>query len=174
MRRNIAPHHGSGLKTAWLFVVVVFLIIFFSLAVKFIIALKNSSFDGQHEFVLLIRSDNNKGMLALFQPVSPSSVVVLPLDSIDGQDVAADLHLGIDGTIDANFDKVTSKKDVKSIIFEAIFNAQVDKSHVNWLDMLRLWMVANTASYTFIPLDNLPQNNLTGTMGQPLPIHTGI
>ncbi len=174
MRRNVGLHHGSGIKTAWLFIGIVLVIILIALAIKFVFALKNSTFDGQHQFVLLVRSDNNKGMLALFQPTPSASVIIVPLENINGQNVSADLHLGVDGNITASIDKVTNKDDVKSIIFDSIFHAQHSTSHVNWLDLARLWLVANTASYAFMPVDNLPKDNILGTMGMQLFIDTGI
>ncbi len=174
MRKNLAAHHGSGLKTALLFFVIVCFVILISLAVRFFVAFKNSSFDGQHQFVLLVRSDNNKGMLALFQPNSSFSVMVVPLSNINNQNISADLHIGIDGSVRGNIDKIANKSDVKSIIFNSIFHLQQQGSHVTWLDLMRLWFIANTTPVVFMPVDKLPQDNIVGTMGLQLFIDSGI
>lgn len=162
MRRHPAGSRGSSLKTAVLFIAIVAVVIFVALGIHFVSTVNKSVFDGKHQFVLLIKAPNQQGMLAIFTPTS-NRLGVLPLQMKTNENIAFDLHTGIDGTVSLG-SSLPDDYNIQKILLQAMFTKNSSASTVTWYDLLRLYLIAKTSSVATAPLDRLPHDSVSTTM----------
>ena len=135
--RTAKKHNSSKtLQIAFIFFVVVGLLIGLSLIVKVGIIVSRSRFDGQHQFILQVNERSGQGELIVFSPDTHT----ISLLTLTGSDVSTSavrtLQLPVDGVVN---DARTS--DIGSLLL-----GMSDKDTINILDRIRLFVFDKTVA----------------------------
>ena len=110
---------NSNLRFAFIFCAAVLFLIFASFAVKGILLLKNSTFDGEHRFNVAILGDNRTSLVS-FSPQNRSITILNLKGNTAGEDLGKFLELPVDATVrvkDLKIDKADISSDISNILF---------------------------------------------------------
>ncbi len=130
------------MTTAILFVGIVVIVLVVSIASKVIFTIQRSIFDGQHQFVLLLESPENKAALVGIDPAD-SKIVVLYIFNSKQDVIQSDMPIGIDASVHANM-PVNTLHDVEQQLLENVFFPNSSTNGMTWYDVLRLYFLMKT------------------------------
>lgn len=139
---------GKTLKFAIIFCVLVFALILMSVAVKTLVLIKNSSFDGQHRFNVGIFQEAQTSVVS-FSPATHSITII----NLKGKPLSTNIsqHIGlpIDGTLRTN-NMVIDKKNIAPDMLKFLLHYDDKKTSLTIIDVLKLWFFAKDVSVDFI------------------------
>ncbi len=167
-----AKHHS--LQTAFIFFIVIFLLIIGSFAIKLVSILQQSLFDGDHRFTILFENANDKkkdGLLLSFSP-SEKTMSLLQLENL--KSTSFQKMSVISGTpIDAfvtfakpvGMETVENTKDVTVLLQTGIKQYQSLHTNLTIVDFVRLWFFAKgVIGYNISEKEyTLLKNNMSAT-----------
>lgn len=153
-------HQGKTLNVAIIFCAFVFLLILMSVAIKTVILIKNSNFDGQNRFNLGILQKTQVSVVS-FSPVTRSIAIINlkgePLSNNIGQYIG----LPIDATLKTS-NMVIDKKNIAPDMWRVLFHFDGKNTSLTIIDALRLWFFAKDVPANFIyQRDALSSDTLT-------------
>lgn len=134
-------HESTSIKTLVIYCLVVFLLIFMSIAIKFFFIVKESKFDGKHRFTIAVTTEKQKSEVLSFDPQS-NSVVVLEVIGDGGKHLQEILGLPIDVVVAT---PSLSSKDASVIMSNFFFHYTSLHSDITIYDIGRLLLLAKTA-----------------------------
>ena len=151
---------GKTLNVAIVFCVLVFFLISMSIAVKTLILIKNSSFDGQNRFNVGIFQDTQISVVS-FSPATRSIAVINLKGKFSNHNIGQYVGLPIDATLKTS--KMTvDKKNLASNMSRILFHYSDQDTSLTIIDALRLWLFAKDVSIDFIyQRDILSNDTLT-------------
>ncbi|HUD44509.1 MAG TPA: LytR C-terminal domain-containing protein [Patescibacteria group bacterium] len=135
--KRIIRHPFSSIKTAIAFTAIVFILLGIATSIKVFQTIQKSIFDGQHQFVLLIISANNKATIAAIDPKNNTFSAVY-ISNPKKEDIQKNMALGIDGSLHTS-SSISNKKDIEQVLFSSIFSSLGNKTQLTWYDLLRLY-----------------------------------
>jgi len=150
MIKKRSTHATSSLKTAIFFISIVVVVLVIAISVKVVETMQKSIFDGQHQFILLFQSPQNKATLVAIDP-SDTQLSALYITNPKQESIQKDIPLGIDATIQTNL-TINTVKDIQHVLLASASMLSNQKhTNITWYDFLRLYFIAktmNTATIT--------------------------
>jgi len=137
--------NGSNLRLAGIFIVVVLGLIVISGLFKLVLIVKESKFDGSHNFIVSFVG-KDKTQIVSFSPQS-RTVSILDVESKYDKDIAKTFEIPIDGII--NFQN-PDKNNMSSVLLKSAFSLGDSLKRITVLDAFRLFLFYKT----------VPQNNI--------------
>ncbi len=151
---------GKTLSVAIVFCALVFLLILMSIAVKTLILIKNSSFDGQNRFNVGIFQDTQVSVVS-FSPATRSIAVINLKGKFSNHNISQYIGLPIDATLKTN-KMIIDKKNLALDMSRILFQYSDQDTSLTIIDALRLWLFAKDVSIDFIyQRDALSSDTLT-------------
>ena len=135
---------SKNLNVAIIFCAFVFLLILMSIAVKTIVLIKNSSFDGQNRFNVGIFQETQTSVVS-FSPVTHSITIINLKGRVPGEKVGQYIELPIDATLKTR-NMVIDKKNLASDMSKILFKFDGKNTSLTIVDALRLWLFAKDVS----------------------------
>ena len=175
MFKKRSVHGISSLKTALFFISLVVVILVVAISIKVIETIQKSIFDGQHQFVILLESPNNKATLVDIDP-SDTIFSALYINNPKHETIQSDIPLGIDAIVQTS-QAINSIQDVQTaLLVSASFMNLRKNSDITWYDLLRLWYVTKTVNKSKIIEDHitLPANETDLASAEKLFIDAGL
>ncbi len=149
-KKNVQP---NNLKIVLIFFVAVVFLIGISLFVRFLALVKESKFDGEHQFNLLVTQhavQKNTSVILSFSPDSRELSIVTIQKKTDPLDVERLLEIPIDGVISFPnafpVSSVSSQKDVSLLLYKTIASYGSMHTTITFLDLIRLSFLAQALS----------------------------
>ena len=137
--------NGSNLKLAGLFIVIVIGLILISGLFKLLLIVKESKFDGSHNFIVSFVG-KNKTQVISFSPQG-RTISILDTESKNNNDLAKTLGIPIDGTVTF---QASDKNNISSALLRSAFSLGSSLKKITILDAFRLFLFDKT----------VPQNNI--------------
>jgi hypothetical protein len=137
--------NGGNLKLAGLFIVIVLGLIIISGFFKLLLIVKESKFDGSHNFIVSFIG-KDKAQIISFSPQS-RTISILDTESKDNNDLEKNLEIPIDGTVAF---QVSDKNNISSALLTSAFSLGSSLKKITILDAFRLLLFYKT----------VPQNNI--------------
>lgn len=138
MKKNPASTDKSSLRMVFIFGVCVFLLILLSLSVKTVMMVRQSIFDGNHRFTLVLARDSSVSTVASLDPETNSIDVlqfkqgtVLPVSS-----VGKGLTVVPDAVIKASYD-YSPDAPISAVLTSLLWHFGNIKSDLNFYDLFR-------------------------------------
>lgn len=140
-KRNIkGSDTGHSVKLAILFCLLVGGLILISLTAKILVIVKNSMFDGEHRFTVVVEEENASSTIISFSPVN-ESVSLLRVHGVENISlVGKTIETPIDGQIGSH---VKIDKDVPGLLASLLFRYPSLKTNLTIIDLARLWWFAS-------------------------------
>lgn len=140
-KRNIKGlDTGHSVKLAILFSLLVGGLIFLSLIAKFVIVVKNSSFDGEHRFTIVFPHGTNATSILSFSP-GEQSVSLLRVNGVGNvATVGKTLEIPVDAQVQS---VIASGKDIPHTLGAMLLRYPTLKTNLTIIDLARLWWFAN-------------------------------
>lgn len=167
MRRKKSSQPNS-LKIVLVFFVAVIFLIGISLFVRFIVLVKESKFDGEHHFNLLIAQHDarkNASVILSFSPDSRELSIVTIQKKNDPLDVQRFLEVPIDGMISFPHafpvSSILSQKDVSLLLYKTVLSYQSVDTTITFLDLIRFSVLAQS-----LPKNAVTSEAIGGDMDQ--------
>ncbi len=154
-RKKQQKQQGKTLKFAILFCALVLLLILISIAVKTLILIKNSSFDGQHRFNVGIFQQAQTSVVS-FSPAT-HSITIVNLKGEPINNISQHIGLPIDATLKTT-NMAIDKKNIASDMSEILFHYNDKNTSLTIIDALKLWLFAKD-----IPADFIYQRDTTAS-----------
>jgi len=139
---------GKTLNVAIIFCVFVFLLILMSIAVKTLLLIKNSSFDGQNRFNVGIFQDTQVSVVS-FSPATRSIAIINLKGKPFSDNIGQHIGLPIDGTIKTN-SMVIDKNNLAPDMSRILFHFDDKNTSLTIIDVLRLWLFTKDVPTNFI------------------------
>lgn len=134
-------YSSNSLKTFYLYLGVVFVLICISLLIKGFFIVQQSRFDGTHDFTLALTEQNNVKEVVSFHPQTPSIAVLIIQDAIPYVSLAQKYGIATDGFIQTN-DASTIGPDMTTFMWLSILHTGMWQSNVTVFDKFRLFLLA--------------------------------
>lgn len=139
---------GKTLNVAIIFCAFVSLLILMSIAVKTLILIKNSSFDGQNRFNVEIFQETQVSVVS-FSPVTRSIAIINLKGKPFSNNISQQIELPIDATLKTS-NIVIDKKSLTSDMSRVLFHFDDKNTSLTIIDALRLWLFAKDVPIDFI------------------------
>lgn len=151
---------GKTLNVAIIFCALVFLLILLSIAVKTLILIKNSGFDGQNRFNLAIFQGTQVSVVS-FSPATRSIAIINLKGKPFSDNISQYIELPIDKTLKTS-NMVINKNSLVSDMSRVLFHFDGKNTSLTIIDALRLWFFAKDVPTDFIyQRDVLSSDTLT-------------
>lgn len=137
--------NGSNLKLAGLFIVIVLGLILISGLFKLLLIIKESKFDGSHNFIVSF-VEKNRTQVVSFSPQS-RTISILDIESKYNNALAKTLEVPIDGIINL---QTSDENNISSALLKSAFSFGSSLKKITILDAFRLFLFYKT----------VPQNNI--------------
>jgi hypothetical protein len=145
MKKSAHPDNKS-LKTVFLYLAIVFVIICISLAIKVFYIFQQSKFDPAHEFALVIVQHNNVKEIIAFHPeTSAISLLQIEDQNLPYATLAKDYGIATDGYIEDQ-EEINANSDITALLWASIMHTTTWQSNLTVLDKLRLIFFAKNVS----------------------------
>lgn len=146
--------NSRSLKTLVIYGAFVFAMILFSLGMRVFYLVKQSKFDGQHRFTVVIREDKRVFGLVSFEPVSTSlSLLIFPKNfNLTFSDFNRKFGVIPDGYIRTT-NKLSSTDTISSLFRLFIFHPYDISSDINYYDLLRLYLSAKSVPDSSVKIE---------------------
>lgn len=147
------------LNFAVAFCIGVVILILMSIALKTIVLIKNSSFDGTNRFNVAAVGDNQTSIIS-FSP-SNHTITLLNLKGKPINNLSQHLGIPIDAQIKKN-NLIFDKTNIASNVYNVLFHFDNKQTNLTFIDILRLWLFAKDVSPDSIHQRDLSmEDNLT-------------
>jgi len=142
--KNAAQNESKSLKTFYLYLFLVILVIVVALIIKGIFIIRQSRFDGSHDFTLAVTEQNKVKEIIAFQPQVPAiSTLVIQDNNIPYVTLAKDYGITPDGYIQVqnNSDIGT---DTTTFMWSTIIHSADWKANLTAFDKIRLMFLSKS------------------------------
>ncbi|MCL5435111.1 MAG: LytR C-terminal domain-containing protein [Patescibacteria group bacterium] len=139
---------GKSLKFAIIFFAFVVCLVVASIAIKTLILIKNSGFDGQHRFNLGIYQEGQVSVIS-FSPETRSISVLNLKGKLVSNNLGQYLKLPIDGTFKTS-NMIIDKKNIAPDMSKIFFQYSDRNTNLTIIDALKLWLFAKNIPANFI------------------------
>jgi hypothetical protein len=143
----------NNLGLAGIFVLFVFGLIFLSFLVKIFFFIKDTKFDGKHQFNIEVLSNNSIQFISLSPPTR--SISILSTD-LKGNVLKNNLEVPIDGVLLTSTQ--VNKDNLSEVFFRSIFTFGHNFRKMNYVDVLRIFLFSKT-----VLLSSIYQRELLST-----------
>lgn len=151
-------HHASrSMRTLLLFCSVVLLLIVGSLSLKFISIVKQSSYDGQHRFTLLVQHSKKDATILSFDPVSHSVSQVMLHGNTEISAPGKYLGIPINGKIQDK-EKFSGTTNIASRLLSYLLTFRSKEQGLTFVDVLQMWLFSSSLQKKDIEICNLATN----------------
>lgn len=147
MRRKIRINNSQqSLKTAFIFVILVAVLIVISLIFKIIYVINQSKFDGAHRFTIAIYNDQKVNVLSF----SPENYSVSGLEitskskNLRDFDIVKNLAIPIDGIVKYKVSNIKTDSNVESQVTSMILNFRNLETDITIIDLARFWLLSRS------------------------------
>lgn len=131
-----------SMRTFLLFCGIVFLLIFGSLSLKFLSVLKQSTYDGEHRFTLLISHTKNDATIVSFDPASHTVSEVFLSGNKEMESPGKYLGIPINGKI-KDSEKFSDNTDLANKLLSYLLTLRSKEQGLTSVDVFRLWLLAS-------------------------------
>ncbi len=145
---------GKNLKFAIIFCALVFLLILMSIALKTLLLIKNSSFDGKNRYNMGIFQETQISVVS-FSPATRSIAIINLKGNRLGNNISQYVALPIDATFKTS-NMVIDKKNLASGMSRVLFHFDDKNTSLTIIDALRLWLFTKD-----IPIDFIHQRDVS-------------
>lgn len=136
-------HEGArSMRTLLLFCGVVLLLILGSFTIKFLSVLKQSTYDGQHRFTLLVEHTKKDATVISFDPTTRSVSEVFLSGKKDFSDPGKYLGIPINGKI-KDSEKYTDTTNVRNKLLSYILTLKNKERGLTSIDVFQLWLLTS-------------------------------
>jgi len=137
-------HHGGArsIRTLLAFCGVVAILITLSLGVKFFSTVKESKYDGQHRFTLLVQHDKQSASVLSFDPATHSVSEVFLRSKGELPDVGKYLGVPIEGKI-TDSEKIDASGPPTGALLSYITGLKHKERGLTTFDLARLWLLTS-------------------------------
>lgn len=171
MRRKIKINNNQqSLKTAFIFIILVVILIFISLVFKIIYVINQSKFDGAHRFTIGIYGDPLRVNVLSFSPenYSASSLEITSKgNDLRDFDIVKNLAIPIDGIVKYRAGKIKTDSNVKSQVTAMILNFGNLETDITVIDLARLWLLSRSIPNRSVFLEKIDLSK--GTVSNKIP-----
>ena len=164
--KKAAHHESKSLKTFYVYLGVVLLLICASLVIKMLYIFQESKFDPAHNFTLAIVDGKQVREIVAFHPETPSMSLLRIKDSaIPYDNLAKSYGIATDGYILTP--GVAQDADVTNFLYKALLHMSTWQSNLTILDKIRLFLVSknvatnNKTSEEISLVNQTPDTNTT-------------
>lgn len=161
MRRIIKiSGNRQSLKTAFIFIILVVVLIFISLVFKIIYIINQSKFDGLHRFTIGIYNNSSKINVISFSP-DKHSISFLEITSKGDKEnlkdfnITKNLAIPIDGVVKYRVKKEKIDSSVDSQMTTIFLNFRNVGTNLTIIDIARLWYLSRTIPNRFVSLEKI-------------------
>ena len=126
---------GNNLGLALLFVSLVVGLIVLSFFVKAVFFIKETKFDGQHEFNIEARSNNSVEVISFSPPTKSISILSIPNNN---NETSKELEVPLDGQIFIS-NQIT-KKNISSVFLKLLLPLGSSYKNLNYIDIMRVFL----------------------------------
>lgn len=159
MKRKKKKLQTNNLKTAFIFIILVFSLIALSLLFKLGVIISDSKFDAKHNFAIVIYSkDNLKNRSIISFAPDNQSISILKVDTdVKPPTLGRILEVPIDGEIRLNqkLSELEEGKEVELILGKILFKYQDIKTRLTIIDIARLWFFSKSVPASSISIKKL-------------------
>lgn len=148
-KKKIEPESNHSLRKVVLFLIIVAVLIILSLSVRFMYLVKQSKYDGESRFTVVVNESEEKAIILSFNPLNKSLSKMVLKGNRENEPAGKIVGIPVDGTI--NLPGEANNESPSSLLMYALSNPLVKKETVTVLDVLQLYFFARTVS---------PANNL--------------
>jgi len=164
---KVKHQQSENFRMAITFFVLVIFLIFISIVFKLFVFLKDSKFDGNHDFTLAIFQTGNVEIVN-FEP-SAKTISILNLTNAQKNklhvgNIGQKLEIPIDSKVENSFISI-DKNNLSSQMIKIISGRGVGKSDLNFIDGLKLLLISKTIPENSITEKNLNYDETTGIEG---------
>lgn len=154
MGRKQNMDEGRSLRPLIIFCAIVGLLITLSLSVKLFLAIKESKFDWNHQFILFLHTDPNAAKYVVFGPSDHSIAILDVKGKIEKKQLDKQLGVTTEGTVKLD-GHLSKEQDIDRALLIAIFQyVKIEKS-VSLYDLLRLFLFTKTVPGTKISFERI-------------------
>ncbi len=139
---------GRTLKFAIVFCAFVACLVVASIAIKTLILIKNSGFDGQHRFNLAVYQTKQVSIIS-FSPETRSISMLNLKGKLVNNNLGQYLKLPIDATLETSDMKI-DKQNIANDMSEIFFHYTDKNTSLTIIDALKLWLFAKNIPANFI------------------------
>lgn len=140
--KKSAQHESRGLKTFFIYTLIVLFFIFISLAVKIFFVVKASKFDERHNFTFTVSENDWVKKVIFYNPTkSSTTTITLKGDEVNEKSVNRILGYLPDATIETN-NRVNIESETPALLRNLGLRYNSIKTDLTFLDIFRLAIVA--------------------------------
>lgn len=165
--KNTAQTESKSLKTFYLYIVLVILVIIVSLLIKGIFVIRQSRFDSGHDFTLAVTEQNKAKEIIAFHPQVPAvSTLTIEDNNVAYTSLAKEYGISPDGYIEVK-NNADLNTEITSFMWSSIIQSENWQSNLTIFDKMRLLLLAkgvttNDKTVQMISLINqAPQTDTT-------------
>lgn len=140
--KKTAPTESKSLKTFFLYLVFVFVVIIIALLIKGLFVIRDSRFDSSHDFTLAVIEQQNVKEIIAFHPQVPSVSILVMQDTNDAyKSLAKEYGITTDGFVQIGNDS-DLRTDMTSFMWLSILHTESWPSNLTVFDKMRLMLLA--------------------------------
>lgn len=144
--KKAAQTENKSLKTFYLYLFAVILIIIISLLIKGVFIIQQSKFDGSHDFILAVTEQNDVKEIIAFHPqISAISALIIQDNNISYGTLAKDYGIPTDGYIGVKGNSDIGS-DVTAFIWSSILYTASWQSNLTAYDKIRLLLFSKSVT----------------------------
>jgi LytR cell envelope-related transcriptional attenuator len=142
--KKTAQKNNKSLKTFFLYIAIVVVLVIVSLAIKGFFLIQESKVDPSHHFTLAVLHQNSVKEIVSFQPETPSvTTLVIKNSNISYYLLAKEYGIETDGYIQA---VGNISPDATIFLWESIIHSALWKSNLTLFDKIRLFFLAKNVT----------------------------
>lgn len=140
--KKTAPTESKSLKTFYLYVVFVIVLILVALLVKGFFIIRDSRFDSSHDFTLAVIQQQNVKEIVAFHPQVPSISVLVMQDTNDSyKNLAKEYGITTDGYVQSGSDS-NLNSEMTSFMWQSVLHTESWPSNLTIFDKIRLMLLS--------------------------------
>lgn len=157
MKKKKVTERSSGLRTLVIYGAFVLALILLSLSVRLFYLIKQSIFDGQHRFTIVIGEEKQVLGLISFEPINSSlSLLTFSRNSnLSFSNFNRKFGVIPDGYIKTRYD-TNLKDNIPSILQSFLIKESAISTKINFYDLLRLYLYSNKVPAGSIVVEEVP------------------
>lgn len=157
--KKTADTENKSLKTFYLYLVSVILLVLIALLVKGFFIIKDSQFDSSHDFTIAITQQKNVKEIVAFHPQVPSVAVLVMQDKNDSyKDLAKQYGITTDGYIQVGNNNDV-QADMTPFMWLSIIHTEDWLSNLTAFDKIRLMLLAKGVTTNNKIVENISLQN---------------
>jgi len=157
--KKSAHNESKSLKTFYLYILIVFILMVLSLIVKGFFIIQQSRFDPAHHFALAVTEQNQVKEIISFNPQTPAIwELVIVNTTIPYASLAKNYGIETDGYIQAG-DTVSLRSDAIGFLWSSIIHSGLWESDMTVYDKIRLLLLSKNVTANNKTVENITLSN---------------